>query len=126
MATVDKINVPDFERPIKELEIRLDKLTNTQYLSRNDDEKEAREAEIASLKKEVSKMIETTYGNLRPWHVVQLARHPRRPLFSDHVAAFCDDWTELHGDRAYGDDPAIACGFASIGGHKVMLMGHRK
>jgi acetyl-CoA carboxylase carboxyl transferase subunit alpha len=126
MATIDKINVPDFERPIVELEIRLDELTNTIHLVRNDEEREAKEEEIADIKKQISKLVDTTYSNLRPWHIVQLARHPKRPLFTDHVNFMCDDWLELHGDRAYGDDPAIACGFASISGHKVMLMGHRK
>jgi len=85
-----------------------------------------KQEQIDLLKRDIAKKIDETFNNLRPWHVVQLARHPSRPLFTDHVHAMCDDWIELHGDRAFGDDGAIATGFASIGGHKVLLVGNRK
>ena len=126
MATVDKINVPDFERPIVELELQANEIENTLHLARNDDEREMKEDELKDLRKQIDKLIEKTFSNLKPWHVVQLARHPNRPLFTDHVQNICDDWLELHGDRAFGEDPAIATGFASIGGNKVMLVGNRK
>lgn len=126
MAALDKINVPAFERPIVELEFQLEEISNTMHLVRDDEEREQKEAQIEELKKEIAKKTEEVFSDLGPWEIVQLARHPNRPLFSDHLAAICDDWMELHGDRAYGDDPSIATGFASIGGHKVLLVGHRK
>jgi acetyl-CoA carboxylase carboxyl transferase subunit alpha len=57
---------------------------------------------------------------------VQVARHPQRPHFLDYVEKVCDDFDELHGDRHYGDDRAVIGGLASIGDHKVMLIGHEK
>ena len=126
MATLNKINVPEFEKPIVEQEMKLEELVSTLHLVRSDEEKKAREGEISDLKKRIAKLIEHTFRNLKPWDTVQLARHPERPLFTDHVNAMCEDWMELHGDRAYADDPAIACGFASIGGVKVLLVGNRK
>jgi len=126
MPTLDKINVPPFERPIVELEMQLEEILNTMHLVRNDEERELKDEQAADLRKQIAKKTEEVFGNLGPWEIVQLARHPGRPLFSDHLSAICDDWMELHGDRAYGDDPSIATGFASIAGHKVMLVGHRK
>ncbi len=126
MSALDKINVPDFERPIVELEIKLDQLMSTLHLVRNHEEKEAKEEEIQHLKAEINKALTQTFEKLKPWQLVQLARHPQRPLFGDYLESIFDDFTELHGDRAFGDDPAITCGFASIEGHKVLLVGHRK
>ncbi|NUQ35838.1 MAG: acetyl-CoA carboxylase carboxyl transferase subunit alpha, partial [Planctomycetaceae bacterium] len=126
MATIDKINVPDFERPIVELELALEELRNTVHLARTDEEREAKEEQIADLSKQIDRMIDQTFSSLKPWQIVQLARHPSRPLFTDHVQNIADDWLELYGDRAYGDDPAIACGYASIDGRKVMIVGNRK
>ncbi len=66
------------------------------------------------------------YDNLTAWETVQVARHPQRPLFKDYVEMICREFRELHGDRYFGDDPAIICGLARLGGHKVMLIGHHK
>ena len=63
---------------------------------------------------------------LGAWETVQVARHPQRPLFKDYVEMICREFRELHGDRHFGDDPAINCGLARLGGHKVMLIGHHK
>ena len=63
---------------------------------------------------------------LAPWDRVQLARHPQRPHALAYVAALCEDFVELHGDRRYGDDAAIIGGMASFGGRTVMLIGHQK
>lgn len=63
---------------------------------------------------------------LKAWDIVQLSRHPRRPVFHDYVAMMGGGFIELHGDRAFGDDPAVSGGFARIGGHPVMLIGHSK
>jgi acetyl-CoA carboxylase carboxyl transferase subunit alpha len=71
-------------------------------------------------------MLRKTYDKLSAWETVQVARHPQRPLFKDYVEMICRDFRELHGDRHFGDDPAIKCGLARLGGHKVMLIGHHK
>jgi len=63
---------------------------------------------------------------LSAWETVQVARHPARPLFKDYVEMICREFREIHGDRLYGDDKAILCGLARIGGNKVMLIGHHK
>jgi acetyl-CoA carboxylase carboxyl transferase subunit alpha len=71
-------------------------------------------------------LLRKTYENLTAWETVQVARHPQRPLFKDYVEIVCREFRELHGDRRYGDDPAIMCGLARMAGHKVMLIGHHK
>jgi len=63
---------------------------------------------------------------LTPWEIVQVARHPNRPAIGEYIQGMCEDFVELHGDRAFGDDPALIGGFATIGGERVMLIGHRK
>lgn len=63
---------------------------------------------------------------LTPWQIVQVARTPGRPLIADYIAGICDDFVELHGDRAFGDDRGMIGGFATIGGKRVMLIGHQK
>src|SRR5204862_2815611 len=71
-------------------------------------------------------LLRKTYDKLSAWETVQVARHPQRPLFKDYCDMICRDFRELHGDRHFGDDPAIRCGLARLGGHKVMLIGHHK
>jgi acetyl-CoA carboxylase carboxyl transferase subunit alpha len=70
--------------------------------------------------------LRKTYEKLSAWETVQLARHPQRPLFKDYVEMICREFREIHGDRHFGDDPAIKCGLARMAGHKVMLIGHHK
>jgi acetyl-CoA carboxylase carboxyl transferase subunit alpha len=66
------------------------------------------------------------YANLTAWQTVQVARHKDRPYTADYIRLICDDFLELHGDRAYGDDPAIVAGLADIDDHQVMLIGQQK
>lgn len=66
------------------------------------------------------------YANLTPWETVQLARHPQRPQTVDYIDLIFEEFVELHGDRAYGDDRAIRTGFARIGDYRVMLIGQQK
>ena len=82
--------------------------------------------ELGQLRANYVSLLRKTYENLSPWETVQVARHPERPLFRDYVDHLCRDFRELHGDRHYGEDPAIKCGLARLGGHKVMLIGHHK
>ena len=63
---------------------------------------------------------------LSPWQIVQVARTAGRPLIADYIAGMCSDFVELHGDRAFGDDRGMIGGFATIGGERVMLIGHQK
>ena len=71
-------------------------------------------------------MAKKTQTKLSPWDIVQIARHAERPNITDYTRQLCDDFVELHGDRLYGDDRGLIGGFATIGGEKVVLIGHRK
>jgi acetyl-CoA carboxylase carboxyl transferase subunit alpha len=82
--------------------------------------------ELRQLRANYAALLRKTYDNLSAWETVQVARHPQRPLFRDYVEMICREFRELHGDRCFGDDPAIVCGLARLGGHKVMLIGHHK
>lgn len=70
--------------------------------------------------------LEEIYGSLSSWDIVRVARHPNRPQTRDYIGLLARDFCELHGDRRFGDDPAIVTGFARVGSHKVMLVGHQK
>lgn len=126
MSGVDRLNVPEFERPIIELEMKLE--SRRMDLANEKDKQKAKDiqSEIEFLEKDVRKLTDSVFGNLDPWNRVQLSRHPGRPLTTDFVNSIFDDFQELKGDRAYKDDPAILCGFGTIDGNKVMVLGHRK
>jgi len=83
-------------------------------------------ARLAWLRSEHQRRLGDIYSNLSAWQTVRVARHPQRPQFRDYVSLLCKDFCELHGDRRFGDDPAIVTGFARVGSHKVMLIGHHK
>jgi acetyl-CoA carboxylase carboxyl transferase subunit alpha len=82
--------------------------------------------EIREIRCNYTQLMRKTYSGLSAWETVQVARHPQRPLFKDYVELICREFRELHGDRHFGDDPAIKCGLARMAGHKVMLIGHHK
>ena len=82
--------------------------------------------ELRQLRENYTSLLRKTYDGLNAWETVQVARHPQRPLFKDYVDLMCREFRELHGDRYFGDDPAIKCGLARMAGHKVMLIGHHK
>ncbi len=82
--------------------------------------------EVRRMRRELNNLIRKIYMNLTPWQTVQVARHQERPQFLDYVELIFDEFVELHGDRAFGDDRAIRTGFARIGDHKVMLIGQHK
>ncbi len=113
--------VPEFEKPLAKLEEQIIELQSMQASKQIDYSKELRQ-----LRNNYTAMLRKTYDNLSAWETVQVARHAQRPLFKDYVDLLCREFRELHGDRHYGDDPAIKCGLARIGGHKVMLIGHHK
>ncbi len=109
----------DFEQPILEIEKQVESLE-----SRADAAKWA--DELAALRATRSSLIQKIYGQLTPWQTVRIARHPQRPQTLDYVDLMCRDFSRLHGDRRFGEDPAIVCGFCRIGPLKVMLVGHQK
>jgi acetyl-CoA carboxylase carboxyl transferase subunit alpha len=110
-----------FERPIAELEEEIKELKKAQEDGKADVAKELRVAEtrLASLMREI-------FSQLTPWQRVQLARHPNRPLVNHLLDLMFTDVTELHGDRLFGDDPAVVTALARIAGRRVMVVGHRK
>lgn len=83
-------------------------------------------AEIRSLQREQVTELKKTYSNLTAWQTVQVARHPKRPLFEDYLNLMVKDFRELHGDRCFGDDRAIVTGFGQIGREKVLIVGQNK
>lgn len=110
------MNGLDFERPILELERKIEELkqiTSDKELMRR------LEAELEKKKNEI-------YQNLTAWQRVQIARHSRRPYTLDYINSIFTDFYELHGDRLFGDDKALVAGLAKIGEHKVLIMGHQK
>jgi acetyl-CoA carboxylase carboxyl transferase subunit alpha len=126
MSGVDRLNVPEFERPIVELEMKIEGRRMDLANAEKGPDRKFIEDEIADLEKDLKKLTDSVFANLDPWDRVQLSRHPNRPLTSDYLAALFDDVQELQGDRAFKDDPAIVTAFATFEGNKVMVMGHRK
>jgi len=114
-------HVLPFEQPLARLEQQVQELESMQAQKRVD-----YSAELRELRNNYTALLRKTYENLSAWETVQVARHPQRPLFRDYLEMICRDFRELHGDRHFGDDPAVVCGLARLGGHKVMLIGHHK
>jgi len=83
-------------------------------------------SEIAGLRTSHRQLLGEIYSSLGPWDTVRVARHPDRPQTRDYIAMICRDFVELHGDRRYGDDPAIVTGFGRIGPVKCLIVGHQK
>ncbi len=116
-----KLSFLDFEQPIAELEAKIDELEHVQNgspLDIND--------EIKRLQKKNAELTKDIYGNLNAWQISQVARHPQRPYTLDYIQALLTDFEELHGDRAFADDPAIVGGIARFEGKPVMVIGHQK
>src|SRR5205823_8405048 len=82
--------------------------------------------EVRRIKKELTKRIQKIYSNLSPWETVLVSRHPQRPQTVDYINLIFDEFVELHGDRAIGDDRAIRSGLARLADYRVMLIGHQK
>src|SRR5215210_2244245 len=114
-------HVLEFEKPLAQLEQQIFELEALQAAKQTDYSRELRQ-----LRTNYTSLLRKTYDSLSPWETVQVARHPQRPLFLDYVQMVCRKFRELHGDRQFGDDPAIKCGLARMAGHKVMLIGHHK
>ncbi len=109
----------DFEKPIAELEAKLEEM------KRLSDKMDIGN-EINKIEDKVKQLKEGIYKDLTRWQRVQLARHPDRPYTLDYIYLITNNFVELHGDRSYKDDKAIVGGFASIDDYKVMIIGHQK
>ncbi len=122
----------EFERPVVEIEERIARAARPQAGEvpalggvENAGSPEPGES-VEKLTKERDALLAKLYENLSPWNTVRVARHPDRPQSRDYINRMCRDFCELHGDRRYGDDPAIVTGFGRIGSRKVLIVGHQK
>jgi acetyl-CoA carboxylase carboxyl transferase subunit alpha len=105
-----------FEKPLKDLDIEIEKLS----ISDTEPEK------LNELKKEREELEKNIFSDLSSWETVQLARHPNRPYTLDYINAWCDNFTELHGDKAFSDDNAVIAGIGIIEDTKVVIIGQQK
>lgn len=109
----------DFEKPIIELEQKIEEMRK--YADNLDIADE-----ITTLEKKIDKLRDSIFSNLTRWQRVQLARHPDRPYTLDYIHLMIGDFIELHGDRHFGDDKAIVGGFGTLDNETVMIIGHQK
>ncbi len=129
MAAPSTSHLLEFELPLFELEKKLDEMRSI----RNEETGADLETAIQELEKRVEELRTSIYHNLTRWQRVQIARHPDRPYSLDHIENLTEGFVELHGDRLFGDDPAIVGGFATFKGSRyggqdqsVMILGHQK
>jgi acetyl-CoA carboxylase carboxyl transferase subunit alpha len=112
-----------FDEPIVRIRRRIEELT---AVDSSGEAEPARDAEIAELRQKLTKVAHEIYSNLSPWQKTLVARHPQRPYTLDFISAMIDDFSEIHGDRKFADDPAIVAGFGRFRGQAVCVVGHQK
>lgn len=112
-------SILEFERPIIELENKIDEMRK--FSGELDISNE-----INKLETKVNELRSSIYDNLTRWQIVQIARHPERPYSLDYIYLMCDHFIELHGDRNYKDDKAVVGGFAYLGDKPIMIIGQQK
>jgi acetyl-CoA carboxylase carboxyl transferase subunit alpha len=112
----------DFEQPLSDISDQIEKLKTD---ATSPDSPELAD-QVQVLRKELTEKTREIYANLTPWETVQVARHKNRPHTTDYLSLVFDEFVELHGDKLFGDDPAIRTGFASLADIKVMVVGHQK
>jgi len=111
----------DFEKPVTELESELEKIkkkAEKQYIDMS--------SEITTMEGKLAETRKRIYEELSPWQRVQIARHTNRPFMLDYITHVFEDFCELHGDRHIGDDNAMPGGFATLGGQRIVVIGHQK
>jgi acetyl-CoA carboxylase carboxyl transferase subunit alpha len=113
-------HVLPFEKPVVELVNRVREL---RVLAQSDKQYEA---ELRRLEEKAGRLARELFADLSPWQKVQLSRHPSRPYTLDYVEQLFTDWSELHGDRRFGEDPAIVAGLGRYRGRSVAVIGHQK
>ncbi len=111
----------DFEKPIAELEGKIEELRHMQA----NDEMDIGE-EIEKLESKLHRLLQSTYAKLSPWQKAQVARHPNRPHAHDYIATLIEDFTPLAGDRTFAEDAAILSGLGRFRGRTVMVLGQEK
>lgn len=111
----------EFERPIREIEEKIEKLSATATSG-----KPSSQNDLRKLRAKLAQVEHELYGSLTPWQRTQLARHGQRPSTLDYIGELCREFLELHGDRMFGDDRAIVGGFARFNDRPVMIIGHQK
>jgi acetyl-CoA carboxylase carboxyl transferase subunit alpha len=111
----------DFEQPIAVLEAKIEELRHVEF----DNKINISEA-LQKLEGQSKSLTESIFTNLSDWQISQLSRHPGRPYTKDYIDLIFTDFHELHGDRAYADDPAIICGLAKLDGEPIVIIGHQK
>lgn len=116
-----KMNRLDFEKPIIELEKKIQELRS--FVS---GKKIDLSSELKRLEEKLERLKKQTYTNLTAWQRVQIARHPQRPYTLDYINMMMSDFIELHGDRIFADDQAIVAGLAKLDGSKIAVIGHQK
>jgi len=112
----------DFEQPLGDLQTKIDELTE---LHHGIDKLDVSD-ELKKLTRKLADLNRSVYAKLTPWQVAQVARHSQRPYTLDYANGLFTDFVELHGDRSYGDDPAIVGGLAKFDGKSCMVIGHQK
>ena len=115
------MNFLDFEQPIAELEAKIEEL---RYVG--DDSNINISEEISKLEKRSRELTDSIFSSLDAWQVSQVARHPQRPYTLDYIERIFSDFHELHGERYFGDDPAIVSGLARLDGKPIVIIGHQK
>lgn len=111
----------DFEKPIEEIELRIEELRRV-----SDSQGRDTSQEIMKLENKAQELRKSIYGSLTRWQKTQLARHPERPYTLDYIGIMARDFVELHGDRRFSDDKAVVGGMGSIEGVSCMIIGHQK
>ncbi len=124
MSAYNGMHELEFERPVIGLEKQIAEL-ETQH-SGDGQKSVSFTSEIRKLRQSHTQMLKKIYAQLGAWETVKVARHPGRPQAIDYIQSFVKDFTEIHGDRRFGDDPALICGFGRIGQHKCLIIGHNK
>jgi len=111
----------DFERPILELQTKIQELKQLAQ-----DERADFATEIARLERKVARLQDEVFSNLTAWQRAQIARHPGRPYSLDYIRLMLTDFLELHGDRGYADDRAIVAGLARLDGMPLVVLGQQR
>src|SRR5262245_7235737 len=109
-----------FEKDIADMEALLTRL------EANSDGEVSSADEVRRIRRELTGLLRKVYSNLSPWETVLVSRHANRPQTLDYIDMIFEDFVELHGDRAIGDDRAMRTGFARLGDHRILLIGHQK
>jgi acetyl-CoA carboxylase carboxyl transferase subunit alpha len=111
----------DFERPIEDLDLKMDELRRI-----SDGKDIDLSGEMKKLEKKIRDLRSEIFSSLTPWQKTLIARHPDRPYTLDYINLFASDFIELHGDRRFADDPAVVAGLAKVSGIPVVIAGHQK